>query len=628
MIATLVLTPFIACIGIYLFKRKADVIALTGALLSLVAAFLLVFRVKGDSRVKVEIAGLPEMPFLLEADQSSATLAVVVAVVVFFIFLYARGYMAAEKGKVWFWAGMSLFVAAMQLLVMAADWILFITGWEIMGFASYLLIGTWHWEKHAQKSANKAFLLTRFTDLGLYIGIFIIIIDQETSQISATPTQGISILGALAVLLAVMGKSAQVPFQSWLSGAMAGPTPVSALLHSATMVAAGAILLLRVYPLLPESSLIWIGFVGGITILLTGMTAIVSRDVKQMLAASTSSQLGFMLLAVGAGFPGAAFAHLLAHAFMKSSLFLGSGIYQHAKDSTSFADIAGLGKKLKISFFAFAIAGIALAGIPPFIGYWSKDGILAAGLQASVTGWYFPVALIGAFFTAIYMGRAIRILWGDAPEHEKNEHFIEKVNWMRAGLLVLVLVVAIGGFWLEPLVKFAEYKIPKNEIAKYSGLAVAIAGLAAGWFLHMHSLFGKSSNFLASHYPLAGGYQSIIVKPVLKLAFWTDRLDQVIHAAVLKAGTSFATISHFTQEIDQFFSNLTNKAGSFSLKLGGLSRKLEESGIELWIASLTSSVQELGKYSKQTQSGRVHKELVWSVGGMLVLMIILIFSMI
>lgn len=628
MIATLLLSPFIACTGIYLFRRKAGVFALAGALLSLLASLFLVFRVKGGSPVKVEITGLPEMPFLLEADQSSATLVVVVAVVAFFIFLYAKGYMAAEKGKVWFWAGMSLFVAAMQLLVMAGDWILFITGWEIMGFASYLLIGTWHWEKQAQEGANKAFLLTRFTDLGLYMGIFIIIIAQGTSQISATPTQGISTLGALAVLLAVMGKSAQVPFQSWLSGAMAGPTPVSALLHSATMVAAGAILLLRAFPLLSEGAMLWIGIVGGITILMTGMTAIVSRDVKQMLAASTSSQLGFMLVAVGAGFPGAAFAHLLAHAFMKSSLFLGSGIYQHAKDSTAFADIAGLGKKLKISFFAFAIAGIALAGIPPFIGYWSKDGILAAGLQASATGWYFPVALIGAFFTAIYMGRAIRILWSDAPEHKPDDHSIEKLNWMRAGLLVLVLVVAIGGFWLEPLVKFAEYEIPKNEIAKYSGLAAAIAGLAAGWFVNTQSLFGKASDFLANNYQLAGGYQSIIVKPVLKFAFWTDRLDQAIHTAVLKVGTSFAGISHFAQEIDQFFSKLTNQVGSFNLKLGGLSRKLEESGIEQWIASLTSSVQELGKYSKQTQSGMVHKELVWSVGGMLVLMIILIFSMI
>lgn len=269
-----------------------------------------------------------------------------------------------------------------------------------------------------------------------------------------------------------------------------------------------------------------------------------------------------------------------------------------------------------------------MAGIPPFIGYWSKDGILAAGLQASATGWYFPVALIGAFFTAIYMGRAIRILWSDAPEHEPDDHSIEKLNWMRAGLLVLVLVVAIGGFWLEPLVKFAEYEIPKNEIAKYSGLAAAIAGLAAGWFVNTQSLFGKASDFLANNYQLAGGYQYIIVKPVLKFAFWTDRLDQAIHATVLKVGTSFAGISHFAQEIDQFFSKLTNQVGSFNLKLGVLSRKLEESGIEQWIASLTSSVQELGKYSKQTQSGMVHKELVWSVGGMLVLMIILIFSMI
>nr|WKN38575.1 NADH-quinone oxidoreductase subunit L [Tunicatimonas sp. TK19036] len=622
MIATLLLAPFIACILIYLLRKKADLLAIVGALVSWGAALWLMITVYAESPLMIEVAGLPDMPFRLLADETSLIFSVVVATVAFFIFVYARGYMAEEKGKVWFWAGMSLFLAAMQLLVLSADWILFITGWEIMGLASYLLIGTWHWEKSAQRGANRAFMLTRFTDLGLYVGIFIIVLTTGSSRITPTPAEGFSLMGALALLLAVMGKSAQVPFQSWLSGAMAGPTPVSALLHSATMVAAGAILLFRAFPLLPESALPWIGIVGGVTILLTGLTAIVARDVKQMLAASTSSQLGFMLLAVGAGFPGAAFAHWVAHAFMKSSLFLGAGVFQHARDSTAFKDIEGLGRTLKISFAGFAIAGIGLAGVPPFIGYWSKDGILATGLEASSAVWYFSVGILGALLTALYMGRAIRLLWKGNSASQR----IEKISWMQAGLVVLVAVVAVGGFWLEPVVQRTGYEIPKDEIAKISGIAVAVAGLVGGWWLHPGDWLGKTTHFLQNNYQLGGGYQQLVGPPVMKLAFWCNRLDQGLHQTVLGIGESFGGMSAWASRIDRVLTYFVERIGNFNLQLGRLSRSLDDAGIENWIAGLASSVKGLGRYSKNLQSGLVHQELLWSVGGMVVLLIILIFS--
>ncbi len=626
MIATLLLAPLFACIAIYLFRKKADIIAIAGAFVSLSAAILLAFTVRQGGAVHIAVAGLPDMPFRLLADNTSVVFLVVVAVVAFCIFLYGQGYMADEKGKVWFWAGMCLFLASMQLLVLSGDWILFITGWELMGFASYLLIGTWHWKNSAQEGASKAFMLTRFTDMGLYIGAFVIILTTGTSQITDAPLQDISMpdismLGALALLVAVMGKSAQVPFQSWLSGAMAGPTPVSALLHSATMVAAGAILLLRAFPLLPEASLLWIGAVGGITILLTGFTAIVSKDVKQMLAASTSSQLGFMLLAIGAGFPGAAFAHWVAHAFMKSSLFLGAGVFQHARDSTAFDTIGGVGKKLKISFAAFAIAGVALAGIPPFIGYWSKDGILAAGIDATPVVWYFPVAVIGAFFTAMYMGRAIRILWKGQAEINR----IQKINWMRTGLVALVLVVAAGGLFLEPVVQFAAYEIPQNTMAQISGIAAALAGLAAGWLTNTVALIGKPVHFLQNNYQLSSGYQGLVAKPALQLAVWCDQADKYLHKAVLKTGGAFVGIAKLANIIDLFGNYCIGQAGKFGLRVGHLSRSTEEAGTD-WIARLTSSVKSLGTYGKKLQTGMVHQELVWSVGGMVICIIILIFS--
>lgn len=619
------LAPVAACLWSIFGKKKAGITSLSGAVVSLAASVILLLKTKNGYTGSWTIAGLPNMPFRLEVTFFTASLSVVVATVSALIFLYAVGYMAEEKGKIRFWSGISLFLASMQVLLFAGDWILFVMAWELMGYASYHLISTKYWQQETGIAANKAFALNRFTDLGLYIGVFVIILTSGSSKIASEPLAPISQAGGFALLLAVMGKSAQVPFQSWLSAAMKGPTPVSALLHSATMVAAGVVLLLKAYPLFSPDILFWIGTVGGVTILLTGLTAIFSNDIKRMLAASSSSQLGFMVLAVGAGFPGAALGHLVAHAFMKSSLFLGAGTYQHATGSTKFEQIAGAGKKMKATFIGFAVAAVALAGIPPFIGYWSKDGILSAGAESSLVGWYFLAALAGALLTAFYMSRAMGILWkGDTKELE----IPAGIKWMQTGLFAMVLFVAGGGLFLHKMVEMAHYTIPKDEIAKIGGLLVAIVGIISGWMATYKKIDRPLISFISNNYPIGGGYRTLVAQPVLKLAVYCSRADQYLHAAIVKIGSGALKLAALMRTSAQTIHKGVLGVGKFGLSLADWSYQSDQKGINELIAGLTGRIKALGQYGRQIQSGLVHKELMWSVWGMVAFLIVMMLTLI
>lgn len=528
--------------------------------------------------------------------------------------------MQKEKGKTWFWGSISLFLCAMLLLVFAGDWILFITAWELMGTSSFLLIATWHQRQEAREGAIKAFMLTRFTDMFLYVGVFIMVLTFKSLHILQPTGQYLSTFGSVCLLIAVMGKSAQVPFQSWLSGAMAGPTPVSALLHSATMVAAGVILLFRVFPLLNIDALYVIGLVGGITILLTGFTAITARDVKQLLAASTSSQLGFMLLAIGAGSPGAALAHWIAHAFLKANLFMGAGVFQHVYHSTSFKDINGTGKKLQVTFACFTIAALGLSGIPPLIAYWSKDGILAATSLNLHNNLFFAVATIGAFFTAVYMGKAVRRLWSGKNDMPINV----ELKWMLTGLLLLIVFVVFGGFFLEHLVKFAGYEIPSNTISKITGIAAAVLGLVAGWYVKESWFSAQWWNVIRTNYPIAGGYQKLVAAPTLKLAALFYQLELMLLFFVQNTGIAFLSFARSLYGGDGVLIRLTNIIGLSGLQAGRVSRSFEEKSIEAGVYGIASSVKATGKAGKKLQTGLVHKELAVTIAGVLILVFVLI----
>jgi len=584
---------------------------------SLLTALLLWIKLGENGIARLEVMRYGEFRSFLFADFTSALLVTVVGLVSFLIFVYAKGYMRYETGKAWFWPAMSLFLMAMQLLVLAGDWFLFITGWEIMGLASFLLIGTWHHKKEARQGATKAFMLTRFSDIGLYAGAFLVIITFGDLAIPGIGEMKVSLAAALWLLLAVMGKSAQVPFQDWLSGAMAGPTPVSALLHSATMVGAGALLLIRIFPVLPEQGLEIIAIIGAVTIIFTGITAISSRDIKQMLAASTSSQFGFMLLAVGTGFPGAALAHWLAHAFMKSSLFLGAGIFQHAKGDTLYEKIKGTGKHLKITFFGFAIAGLALAGIPPLIGFYSKDAVLAASFKDG-SGFYMIAVLLGVIFTAMYIAKALNRLWNGKTQKPENKG----LTLLHAGLLGLVLIVLAGGFFLEKLVYSGEYTIPKDSLSKYLGLGLALLGLLLGWMYNEKWLPQRAKEIINENYPISGGYQKLVVQPVLWLASITYNFDQKISAFVQNLGHAGLLFSKKNEMLDKWVGRATLSIGRSWVIFSGVHKIFDDNMLK-WVENIGHGVQKTGARGRKWQSGMVHKELAISVVALLILIFIL-----
>jgi NADH-quinone oxidoreductase subunit L len=592
-VALTILGPLAAMVAILLVRRAAPALALLGVGVSLIGAVFTLLGVAGGVRYAATLPGLPEYPLRLIATPLTAVLAVVVAVVGGLVMLYAVGYMEEESGKVRFFTQMSFFLAAMETLVFAGDWVLLLASWEMIGLASYMLIGFWYQEDGVGEAATRAFLYTRTADLGLYVGIFILISQAGTSEISRTLEVGgtAAFAASLLVLLAAAGKSAQTPLQGWLQAAMAGPTPVSALLHSATLVAAGAILLIRAFPLFPPGVLLVIGILGGITAIVAGLIAVAERDLKRLLAASTSSQYGFMLLAVGAGSPVAALAHLTAHAAMKSSLFLGAGVFQHARGSTNFSNLAGIGRERPFVFAGFTLAGLALAGVPPLAGFWSKDAVIAATFASPYVWFLFPLALVGTALTGIYVARALRLLWKGETEDEP----VAGIRWMGAGLAGLVALAVVLGFALGPLARLVGGELPKDLLTVILGTAVALGGLALGWFISADSLLGPVRAHAANGFRVGGGFKQLVARPVLAVASATDAFDHVIHRGVLGVGRAGLTVAQ-------------------------ASRFTDERGIDGLIFALVRGTRDLGRRARRLQTGLIHKELLLAVtGGVLIL---------
>ncbi|MGI9048392.1 MAG: NADH-quinone oxidoreductase subunit 5 family protein [Rubrobacteraceae bacterium] len=597
-VALTILGPLAAMLTILLVRRAAPALALLGVGAALIGAIFTLVNVAGGARYAATLPSLPDFPLRLIATPLTAVIAVIVAVVSSFVMLYSVGYMEEEWGKVRFFAQMLFFVAAMETLVFAGDWILLLAAWEMIGLASYMLIGFWYEEDGVGEAATRAFLYTRTADLGLYVGIFILVSQAGTSEIPRTLETGgtAAFAASLLVLLAAAGKSAQTPLQGWLQDAMAGPTPVSALLHSATLVAAGAILLIRTFPLFPPEALLIVGALGGITAVVAGIMAVADRDLKRLLAASTSSQYGFMLLALGAGSPVAALAHLTAHAAMKSSLFLGSGVFQHARGATDFSKLSGIGRERPFVFVGFAVAGLALAGVPPLAGFWSKDAVIAATFESPFAWLLFPLALVGTVLTGIYVARALRILW----KGEKQNEPIAGMTWMGVGMSALVALAVILGFALEPLVRLVGGELPKDLLTVILGTAVALGGLVLGWFFSADTLLGPVRAYAEKGFRIGGGFEQFVARPALAVARATDTLDGGIHRGVLGVGR-------------------------LGIAVAQASRITDEKGIDGFIFALVRGTRNLGRRARRLQTGLVHKELLLAVtGGALILALLAI----
>ncbi len=401
--------------------------------------------------------GSVHLPFSFLLDPLSITMMTIITGVGFLIHIYSAGYMSHDEGMTRYFAFLNLFVFSMLLLVMGSNYIVLFAGWEGVGFCSYMLIGFWYKNQSYNDAAKKAFIMNRIGDLGFLIGILLIFqtfgsleyanVFSNTSSIEINGNVTIAI--TLLLFIGAMGKSAQIPLYTWLPDAMAGPTPVSALIHAATMVTAGIYMVVRSNVLFSLSpfTLEFIQIIGLATALFAATIGLVQNDIKKVLAYSTVSQLGYMFFALGLGAYSTALFHVITHAFFKALLFLCAGSVIHAMSGEQdIRKMGGLAKKLPITFYTFLIATLAISGIPPFAGFFSKDEILAHAFEHSPLLW--GLGLAGALMTTFYMFRLLFLtFFGNfrGTEHQK-QHLYESPLSMTIPLMVLAVLSTIGGF--------------------------------------------------------------------------------------------------------------------------------------------------------------------------------------
>ncbi len=443
----------------------------------------------------------------LLVDQLSICFVLLITGVGSMIIIYSIGYMAHDPERRRFFGYMNLFLAAMLLLVLADNYLVLYAGWEGVGLASYLLIGFWQYRNSAAVAAKKAFIANRVGDAGLSIAIMLMFAEFGTVSFTGVfgsvnrGGSGVATALGLLLLLGACGKSAQVPLQSWLLDAMEGPTPVSALIHAATMVTAGVYLLVRSNPILalaPDARLA-VALVGTVTLLFGGIIACAKDDIKKSLAGSTMSQIGYMFLGAGLGPAGYVFAIalLLAHGFYKAGLFLGAGSVIHGmNDEQDMRRYGGLARYLPVTYVTFGLAYLAIIGIPPFSGFFAKDPIIDGDFtEHGSVGWILGIcALIGAGITAFYMTRMMLMTWYGKQRWEEKAHPHESPPVMTAPMVVLAIGSVGAGAFLIVNDRLQDFLAPVIGVPPTShgfftvpgllALVLALAGVGVAWALY------------------------------------------------------------------------------------------------------------------------------------------------
>jgi len=472
----LLFLPLVSSLGLLSIGKKANAWAGWAAsfvsFLGLALSFyLLQSWVHSPQEFSIEWFQLKEKSFTLslQADNLTLVMLVLVHFVALLVQLFSISYMHDDQGRWRYFAFLGLFVFSMLLIVLAGSLFLMYVGWELVGLSSYLLIGFWYEKPRAVWAAKKAFILNRIGDAGFLMGILLLFWHTGTSELSFLTknftAQGASLssneltLIGLLLFCGAVGKSAQFPLSAWLPDAMEGPTPVSALIHAATMVAAGIFLLARIYFLLTPDALTVIAIIGAITMVMGAYRAIFQSDIKKLLAYSTISQLGLMVLGMGVGAREASLFHLLTHAFFKAGLFLCSGAVIHAVHSQDMRQMGNLRPKMKLTFWAYTLCAAALAGLPFFSGFLSKDAILvesfAWAAQRGALAYALPItALISAGLTAFYITRQWRLVFLSRPASETavHHHAIHDADGlMKLPMLLLAGLSVFFWFSINPL---------------------------------------------------------------------------------------------------------------------------------------------------------------------------------
>ena len=550
-------------------KQFAGIIGTIPPLVAFALSLQLFLNFDGQAQILpiadwIKVGSL-EIPFAFQIDQLSILMLLVITGVGTLIHVYSIGYMSHDAGFGKFFAFLNLFVFFMLILVLGANFTVLFIGWEGVGLCSYLLIGFWNQKNSYGDAARKAFIMNRIGDLGFLVGIFLLIQDFGTTDYqtiftaiqSGDYTTDLSII-AFCLFIGAMGKSAQIPLFTWLPDAMAGPTPVSALIHAATMVTAGIYLVIRanaLFELSPEV-LHFVGWIGLATALLGAAIGLFQNDIKKVLAYSTVSQLGYMFMGLGASAYTASFFHVMTHAFFKALLFLGAGSVIHAmSDEQDIRRMGGLKSKMPITFITFMLGTIAIAGIPPFAGFFSKDEILASLYHHDPIMW--SLAILGSALTSFYMFRVfILTFYGEFRGTEKQAHHLHESPITMTLPLIILAVFSVGGglinlphfaggneflaHWLAPLLPEAGEAGEVNFLSLEGGAPLLAAFLPA--FLAIY-LFGMQKSVPAEDGEISGIqkviynkfyidelYDTLFVKPI---AFLSNFFFQVIDFLVI-----------------------------------------------------------------------------------------------
>jgi NADH-quinone oxidoreductase subunit L len=543
-------------------------------------------------------------------DALTACLLIVVTTIGMLVHLYSVGYMAHDKGTWRFFAYLNLFMFSMLVLVLANNWLLVFAGWELVGLSSYSLIGFWYHKRSAALAAKKAFIVNRVGDVGFALGIMAIFVNTGTLNIQESLARMIEapagelaiplVIVALLVFAGAMGKSAQFPLHVWLPDAMEGPTPVSALIHAATMVNAGVYLVARANPLFAhaQEAMVVVAAIGIFTAILAASIAFTQTDIKRVLAYSTLSQLGYMFAALGVGAFTAAIFHLMTHGFFKGLLFLGSGSVIHAvHDEQDMNRMGGLWRRIPITHWTMLVGTIAIAGIPPLAGFFSKDEILGEAFKFGFY-WVWGIGLVVAGMTAFYMWRLMgKTFYGESRVDPAVEPTIHESAWQMTLPLILLAIpsvflgMALGlplgdstlKHWLEPIFEESEHYLYGEPHAYelfgidgyliLASVAVATIGLVIGiWLFGFFRRRGKQARvdaIVASTRPTRFLYRASLNK------WWFDELNDLLF---IRAG---GRVAAFLWWFDRTIVDGTvNGVGSVTRSAGGGLRQIQTGRVQ------------------------------------------------
>lgn len=604
---TALFAPLLSSLVVALFAARPKLL-FTGILsscliaISMISSFILLIDVNtfGPLHVRMMdwiVAGNMEIPFGFVVDEVSVIMMVTVTLVSTIVHIYSIGYMDHDKSFNRFFSYLSAFVFSMMILVMSDNFVGLFIGWEGVGLCSWLLIGFWYHKHSASWAANEAFIMNRIADLGMLMGLFLIYWSVGSFQydevFASVRFMDPVLLATIGVFLFIgaMGKSAQFPLHTWLADAMEGPTPVSALIHAATMVTAGVYLVIRcgeLYSLIPEVGFA-IASLGAFVAVFAASMALVNNDLKRIIAYSTLSQLGYMFVAAGLGAYWIALFHLMTHAFFKSLLFLGAGNVMHAMhDELNIKKMGGLYGSMKATAILMSVASVALAGIYPFAGFFSKDKILEVAFNEGAYFLWFAL-FIGAGLTAFYSFRLVMLVFFGEKEYVKyGLHPHEAQPFVIYALMPLGLLAVIAGFFEHTFEEYvtrllAEYEINiphGTEILLIAGtLGIALSGIAFAVYKYQRGGFSKDweekacYKVLSNQYYIPKLYELYIMKP-------------------------FTQLSHF------------------------LWKQIDTKIVDLSVDLIAKCIYSTGEKSRKMQTGNLSDMLRWMVFGTVILLVL------